>query len=204
MKRGAVLLFCKLRIVCKKSLGRHGGLFGHGGVGAQGGDLEGEFAALSCGGAGSRREKITRPPHFQILIGNFQSFLSFAQGRKPLPGGTFPVAFGNQDTVGLRISSAHPASQLVQLRQSEAFGVFHNHQGGIGHIDPHLNDGGGDQHLYFVPGKGGHDLLFFLGLHFSVHKAHPQGRHGLLQFFGKLHSGFQGKGLGVFLLRMVA
>ena len=36
-------------------------------------------------------------------------------------------------------------TQLVQLCKAEALGVFNDHERGVGHVDTHLDDGGGDE-----------------------------------------------------------
>ena len=44
-------------------------------------------------------------------------------------------------------AAADPAAQLVQLGQPEQVGALDHHQGGVGHVDPDLDHGGGHQHL---------------------------------------------------------
>ncbi len=44
----------------------------------------------------------------------------------------------------------------MQLRETEALGVFDDDDGGVGHVDPHLDDGGGDHDM---------GLAFFEALH---------------------------------------
>ena len=45
------------------------------------------------------------------------------------------------------LSPAHPAPELVELAQAEAVGVLHHHQRRVGPSTPHLDDGGGHQHV---------------------------------------------------------
>ena len=51
---------------------------------------------------------------------------------------------------------AHPAAQLVQLRQPEAPGAQDDHDGGVGHVHPHLDDRGAHQHVGLAGGVVGH------------------------------------------------
>ena len=53
----------------------------------------------------------------------------------------------HQHTVAGDRAAPDPAAQLVQLGQPEALGIFDNHQAGVGHVDAHFDDGGGDQQL---------------------------------------------------------
>ena len=47
--------------------------------------------------------------------------------------------------MGLHLPAPHPSPQLVQLRKSEALGIFHHHYHGIGDVHPDLHHGGGHQ-----------------------------------------------------------
>lgn len=68
----------------------------------------------------------------------------------------------------------HPASELVELAKAEPVRVLHNHQAGVGHVHPHLNDRGGYQDIHFPRGKGRHDPLLVPCLLLSVDNSHPQ------------------------------
>ena len=53
---------------------------------------------------------------------------------------------------------AHPASQLMQLAQAQAVGVF-NHKGiDIGNVQSGFNDGGTHQNLNVAVGHGLHNV----------------------------------------------
>ena len=53
-------------------------------------------------------------------------------------------------------SPAHPAPQLVQLRQPEAPRAQDDHDGGVGHVHTHLDDRRAHQHVRLAGGVGGH------------------------------------------------
>ena len=98
---------------------------------------------------------------------------------------------GGEDAVALAAATAHTAPQLVQLGKTEAVGVLDHHQGGIGHIHTHFNDGGGHQNVAFAPGKGAHNGILFCALHSAVEQADFQvGENGGLQGFCPQFSGF--------------
>ncbi len=82
-------------------------------------------------------------------------------------------------------SPSHTATELVELGEAEAFGILDDDDGGVGHVHPHLDHGGGDQNVNFARRKGGHDGLLLPGLHPAVDQAHPQvGKNLLLQLPG--------------------
>jgi hypothetical protein len=56
--------------------------------------------------------------------------------------------------------------ELVQGGEAETLGVFHNHTGGVGHIDPHLNHAGGYQNLNFAQPESLHDAPLLLLVEF--------------------------------------
>ena len=95
---------------------------------------------------------------------------------------------------------AHPSPQLVELAEAKALGVFNDHDGGVGNVHPHLDDGGGDQDVRLPPGEGGHHRLLFPGFHLPVDKGDfPVGEDLLLELFG-----IGGDGLAVIRRLVVA
>jgi hypothetical protein len=46
---------------------------------------------------------------------------------------------------------------LVELGESEALGVLHKKEGGVGDVDTDLDDRGGDENLGFSRTEGFHD-----------------------------------------------
>ena len=80
----------------------------------------------------------------------------------------FGVLAGEQDAPGFFGAAADTSAQLMQLGQTEAFGVFHEEHCGIGHVDTDFNHGGADQHARFTDAEGMHDGVFFVRLEFAV------------------------------------
>ena len=88
-------------------------------------------------------------------------------------------------------AAADTSPKLMQLRKTEAFRIFDDHDGGIGNVHANFDDGGGNQNVGFMAGEGGHDGFLFFGLHFSVHKSHFQiGENLRLQHFCIFRHGF--------------
>ena len=70
----------------------------------------------------------------------------------------------------------------MKLGEAEALGVFDEHERGIRHVDADFDDGGGDEHVDLVRGKGAHDGILFLRLHLAVDGGDAQvGKDLLLQ-----------------------
>ena len=96
----------------------------------------------------------------------------------------------------------------MELAQAEALRVLNDHERGVGHVHPHLDDGGGHQHIQLPPVEGAHHVLLLPGLHPAVDKAHPQlGEHPLPQLPGvgghrlQIHAGAVLPTAAVFLHR---
>ena len=62
----------------------------------------------------------------------------------------------------------------MQLRQAEALRVLDHHHRRVGHIDAHLDDRGGYQHVDFAALKAAHDDFLLVGLQPPVQQAHAQ------------------------------
>ena len=73
----------------------------------------------------------------------------------------------------------------MELGKAKALRVLNDHDGGVGHVHPHLDDGGGHQNVRLSGGKGGHDGVLLPGLHLAVDEGYPQVREYLrLEHFG--------------------
>ena len=59
----------------------------------------------------------------------------------------------------------------MQLRKPEAFGMLDHHDAGVGDVDAHFDDRGGDQDLDFVVGKIRHHLVFGSRRHRAMQQA---------------------------------
>ena len=97
-----------------------------------------------------------------------------------------------EDAVALGRAAAHAPAQLVQLRQAEALGVLHHHDGGVGNVDADFDDRGGDQHIDFAALEAAHDDFFFVGVEAAVEQADAQaGERTRAQLFVHLDGGLE-------------
>ena len=80
---------------------------------------------------------------------------------------------GQQDAVALGRPAPDPAAQLVQLGQTEPLRVLDHHDGGVGHVDAHLDDRRGHQHLHLAVAEPPHDTVALVGLEPPVHQRRP-------------------------------
>ena len=54
-------------------------------------------------------------------------------------------------------AAAHPAPELVKLRQAKAFRPLDQHNGGVGYVDAHLDHGGGHQDIQVAVAEAAQD-----------------------------------------------
>ena len=131
-------------------------------------------------------EEVAGAPEPQVLLRDLEAVGGIGHDLQPRPG-LLVLVVGDQDAVGLVPAPAHPAPQLVELAQAEPLRVLDHHDGGVGHVHPHLDDGGGHENVRLVGGEGGHDRVLLLGLHLAVDEGHLQvGEHLGLELFGVL------------------
>jgi hypothetical protein len=94
-------------------------------------------------------------------------------------------------TQRLGAGPAHPAPKLVELGETEALGVLDHHHGGVRHVHPHLDHGGGHQHLDLAPGEGPHHGFLVRPLQPAVQQTDPhsgqRGRPLRGHLGGRLH-----------------
>ena len=91
-------------------------------------------------------EEIAGAARFEVVFGHGEAVGRAAQKAQALAHRIAAVV-RDQDAAGIRRAAPHAAAQLVQRRKAEALGVLDDHDGGVGHVDADLDDGGGDQHV---------------------------------------------------------
>ena len=111
-----------------------------------------------------RAQQVAGAPDFQVAHRDAEAgaqLVGLQDGVDALPGGVrdFPVGGNQQVGIGAVVAPAHPAPQLVQLRQPEAVGPVNDDGIHIGHIQAGFNDGGADQHIRFPVGESHHHIL---------------------------------------------
>ena len=127
-----------------------------------GGEAEVEGAALleTLDVAGSAQA--------EVGFGDLETVGGGAHGAYAFLRGVGEVVFGHEDAEGLVGTAAHASAQLVELGETETFGVFDDHHGGVGDVDAHLDDGGGHHDVGEAALEAVHLEGFLLGGEASV------------------------------------
>ena len=119
----------------------------------------------------------------QIAFGDDETIVGFAHGRQPLPRHLRQRRLIQQHAARRGAAAPHPPAQLVQLGETQAFGVLDDHQRCVGHVDADFDHRRRHQQLHLAGLERGHRLLFLAGLQPSVHQRDPQFRKLLRQRF---------------------
>ena len=85
----------------------------------------------------------------------------------------------------------------MQLGQPQPLRVLDDHQAGIGHVHPHLDDGGGDQQLQYARLELLHHPLLLDRAHPTVDQAYVQAGQPGLQLGGRVFCGLALQHLGL-------
>src|SRR3989338_10471963 len=83
---------------------------------------------------------------------------------------------GKEETMALMIATSHTAAELMQLRKAEAFRSFDADDRGIGHIDPHFNNGGRNEDVELSVFEGTHDRFLFRRDKFAMQRSDSAAR----------------------------
>ena len=90
----------------------------------------------------------------------------------------------HEEGVGLTVTAAHPAPQLIELAKAEELGLVH-HQGiGTGKVQARLDDGRTDQNIQLAVPELVHVAFQLTFRHLAVRHAHPGGGYQLAHIFG--------------------
>ena len=119
----------------------------------------------------AQAQRIAAAAQLQVALGDQEAVVGAAQDVEPLLGGLRQRRIVEQDAGALARAAADSPAQLVQLGQAEAFGLFDDHDGGVGDVDPDLDDGRGDQQADLAVGEVGHDRVLLRAGHLAVHQA---------------------------------
>ena len=144
---------------------RWGGVEGAG-VGGKVGDLQRRQAVLPAA------EKVAGAAGLQVVLGHRETVGGGAEEFEPAAH-RFGFVVADQKAPALGGAPAHPAPQLVQGGKAIPLGVLDDHDGGVGHVHPHLDDSGGHQRVQPPGPEILHDGGFLLGFQLAVHQAHP-------------------------------
>lgn len=98
----------------------------------------------------------------EVDLGEIETTRVFFQCLESPRLGTFAVT-GEEKTVTLVWTPTDSSAELVKLRETEAFGSFDEHDGGIGNVDPDFDDGCRDEDIELPGFERLHDRILFLG-----------------------------------------
>ena len=135
-------------------------------------------------------EEITGAADFEVGFGNGEAVGGLFEDFQAVEF-FFGVFAGEQDAPGFFAAAADTSAQLMQLGQTEAFGVFHEEHCGIGHVDADFNHGGADQHARFADAERMHDGVFFVRLEFAVEQGAAMRGEQLAPSLVFLRGGFE-------------
>src|SRR5437868_5746117 len=125
-------------------------------------------------------EEFTRTAHFEIEFRDRESVLSLDHGFQPALPFRRDFAAGHEHAVGFVRAAPNASAQLVKLRKPEAFSMLDHHHRGIGHIDSHFDNRGGDQNIDFAALEARHGDLFFVRAQATVEEPNTQIREDIL------------------------
>ena len=99
---------------------------------------------------------------------------------------------GHENAVAFGGAAADAAAQLVQLRQTEALGMFDHHDRGIGHVNADFDDGSCYEHVDFAALKAAHDDFLIVGIEAAMEQTHAKpGERTRAELLVHLDSGLQ-------------
>jgi len=115
-----------------------------------------------------------------------------ADGRQALAGrvGELLERRHEQPGVSPPVGAAHPAAELVELREAEAMGVVDDDGVDQGNVDAVLDDGGGQEDVVLLGDEGEQNALQLALGHLAVGDHHPRLGHELADPGADLMDGF--------------
>ena len=121
-------------------------------------------------------EKFSRTPDLQVGFSNSKAVVSFLEDFQALSGDLSGSCRSKEKTIGLSGSAPHASSKLMELGESESLRVLDDHDGGVGDVDAHLDDGGRDEEVDLAAREVRHHGCLVLGGQASVEQ--PQAQPG--------------------------
>jgi hypothetical protein len=122
-------------------------------------------------------EEVALAADAQVRTGDLEAVASAPEDlealERPLP------RLGDEDAVARALAPAHPAAELVELREPEPLGVLDDHYGGVGYVDADLDHRGGDQHVDLAGQERAHDRVTVGGRQLPMDQADLPAREDL-------------------------
>ncbi len=103
-------------------------------------------------------EQIAWSTQGEIELGQFKTIRRLLERGESLLGQRRPDV-GDGDAEALLGTATNPATQLVELSETEVLGPFDHEHRRIRHVDPHFDQARCDEELELVRGKALHDRL---------------------------------------------
>ena len=119
-------------------------------------------ARLACA------EEVAGTAKLQVALGDLETVGRLGERLQASPTLLRQRILIQQDAVRLMRAPADAASQLMKLRQPEAFGVLHEHDRGVCDVDANFDHRGRDQHVELAARERPHDPVLRIRLHSSV------------------------------------
>lgn len=107
-----------------------------------------------------------------ILIGDQKAVIRVAQKAQTPDGGRCGGPVVEQQTERLFRAAPDASAKLVELGQTEAFGLFDDHDGGSGDIHAHFDDGRSDEEARFAETERVQRVLTDGDVLFAVRETH--------------------------------
>ena len=135
-------------------------------------------------------EEIACATEFEVFFGEDEAIGGGFHGFHAF-GGNLAIGLIEEDAIGLPLATADTSTELVELGEPEAFGVFDDHYAGIGHVYADFDDGGGDEDIGIAVDEIFHYFGFLGGFKFAVHEGDGEVRgEGLAEGFDIGGGGF--------------
>jgi len=119
-------------------------------------------------------EELAGAAHGEIELGKFETILGANHGVEALFSQVGDALPGDENAVALRGTSADTATELVKLSETEALGVFDDHDGGVGDVDAHFDDCGCHEDVDLSALKAAHDDFLVVGVEPAVEQAETE------------------------------
>src|SRR5439155_1035233 len=117
-------------------------------------------------------EELAVPAELQIDLGDAKAVVGLRHRAHSASRVLAELAVREQDAVRLPRPAAHPAAQLVQLREAEALGVLDEHHAGVRHVDADFDHGRGDEEVDLARLEAAHDPVFVFRREPAVEQPH--------------------------------
>src|SRR4029077_8050031 len=122
----------------------------------------------------TRSEEFSGAARFQIELVDLKAVIGIDHGLEPALAFLRDFAAGHQNTIGFGCAAPDASAQLMQLSQSEAFGVFDHHHRRVRDVDAYFDHCRCDQNMQLASLEHAHDLIFQVRIQTSVEQSHFQ------------------------------